>query len=230
MTCLDEDFRKSLIRFTEASRTLFSNPQKVEREKMVCRAFLRCIGVRFSEEEISKGACEPVDIAFRGASFQISEVLDQGRRRGDELCASARKFGRDSRADDVLEPWKGSLPVSFNDVAALVADRLCTKSAALGGSRGCYGIDALVYVNLRGHHLVSNGISDDNRELVVVRQQGWRSVSIAMIPYGIVWFAADDCPSFLTEVEGRILSDGERTDGWFEPEAQPFAKGGRLGA
>src|SRR5208337_3323185 len=113
----DEEFLKSLIRFTEASQTLFSNAQKVEREKMVCRAFLRCISVRFTEEEISKGPNEPVDIAFRLASFQISEILDQDRRRGLELQASVQKFEQASCVDDLLEPWKNSLPILFEDVA-----------------------------------------------------------------------------------------------------------------
>ena len=51
---------------------------------MVCRAFLRCMGVGFSEDEIAVGAREPTDITFRGAEFQITEVLDEGRRRSLE--------------------------------------------------------------------------------------------------------------------------------------------------
>lgn len=213
----DEEFRTSLIRFNEDSRTLFSNAHKLDRERMVCRAFLRCIGVPFTEEEIRKGQNEPVDIAFRSASFQITEILDEDRRRGNELSALDKKLRQANCASDFLEPWKTSVPISFEDAAGLVARRLGEKSTKLGGATGCRGIDALAYVNLRGRHLVPTCISDDCAELTAVRAQGWRSASILMIPYGIVWFASDGSPGFLTETQGRMLADDGRTDRWFEP-------------
>ena len=39
-----------------------------------------------------------------------------------------------SCADDVLEPWKNSLPILFEDVAVRVVHQLGEKSAKLGGS------------------------------------------------------------------------------------------------
>lgn len=213
----DKEILGSLIQFTETSQNLFSNAQKVEREKMVCRMLLRCIGIHFAEEEISKGSNEPVDIEFRTASFQITEILDRGRRRSDELQEAVHRFRQASCANDVLEPWKSSSPISFEDMVAVVVPRLGRKSTKLGGPRGCVGIDVLVYVNLRGRHLVSNGISDANENLARVREQGWRSASIVMLPYGIVWFATDSCPEFLTKVQGNILCDNDRADGWAEP-------------
>src|ERR1700730_13169412 len=53
-----------LVRVTHEARQLFTNPQKRERERMVCRAFLRCIGVDFSELDLCVGPKEPIDIAF----------------------------------------------------------------------------------------------------------------------------------------------------------------------
>jgi Putative endonuclease, protein of unknown function (DUF1780) len=215
----NEEYLQSLIRFTEGNRSLFSAgaEQQIERDKMVCRALLRCIGIQFIEEEVSKGLQEPVDISFRSASFQVTEILDRGRRRGDELRATSRKFRQTNRADDVAEPWENSLPIAFEDMAALVVSRLGEKATELGGPRGCRGIDSLVYVNLQGHHLVPSGVSGANEKLATVRAQGWRSASIVMIPYGIVWLADVDSPEFLSRARGKILHDVDRADGWFDP-------------
>jgi len=42
------------------SRRIFSNKMKEERERMVCRAFLRCLGVQFHEDEIVAPYTEPL--------------------------------------------------------------------------------------------------------------------------------------------------------------------------
>jgi hypothetical protein len=215
----DEPFLQSLITFTTATQRLFSNAEKVEREKMICRSFLRCVSINFTEDEISKGASEPIDIAFRSAAFQITEILDHGRLRSIDIQQSAQAFKQAGCAEDVLEPWKSSVPISFEDVAALVVSRLGEKSTKLGGARGCSGIDALAYINLRGRHLVLKGLSEADEKLAIVRAQGWRSASIVMLPYGIVWFATGECPEFLSRIHGSILHDDKRTDGWFEPQS-----------
>lgn len=40
-------------------------------------------GVTLAETERAKAA-EPVDVKFRGANFQVKEIMDLGCRRGDE--------------------------------------------------------------------------------------------------------------------------------------------------
>jgi Putative endonuclease, protein of unknown function (DUF1780) len=198
------------------SARLFSNAQKVEREKMVCRAFLRCAGIQFSEDELLKGLNEPVDMSFRDGLFQITELLDTGRRRGTELRVRQQKCQSATSADDLLEPWEGSTPIALAEIGALVADRLATKSHALGGPRGCKGIDALVYVNLRGRHLFAEALVRNDANLAAIRAQGWRSASLVMIPYAIVLLADHNSPAFLCDINGKVLMDERRTDGWFE--------------
>jgi hypothetical protein len=78
----DKKYLDALIRDIQDTRRLFSNTHKTEREKMICRAFLRCVGVvDFTENDLCIGPHEPIDIAFADAAFQITEVLDEGRRR-----------------------------------------------------------------------------------------------------------------------------------------------------
>ena len=61
MSLAEREYLEALRRHSAETRRLFSNTQKAEREKMVCRAFLRCIGVGFSEDEMAVGAREPTE-------------------------------------------------------------------------------------------------------------------------------------------------------------------------
>src|SRR6266478_4784422 len=70
---------------------LLSNKRKPEREQMVVRAFLRCLGVAFEEREILVGPEEPVDITFRTARFQVREILG-GYKRGVVLKARLEQY------------------------------------------------------------------------------------------------------------------------------------------
>jgi hypothetical protein len=109
----------ALRRQVAETRRLFSNAQKPEREKMVCRAFLHSMGVGFSEDEISVGAIEPTDIAFRGAAFQITEVLDEGRKRSLEHEELEIKYQNARSARDVMEPWRNPEPMGFPEMVRL---------------------------------------------------------------------------------------------------------------
>lgn len=218
MTESSDKYLEELIRYSEKTRGLFSNAQKSEREKMVCRGFLRCIDVQFQAREILVGATEPVDISFRSAAFQITEVLDEGRRRNDELREREEKYRKARSVEDVMElQGPSSEPLSFADMSSRVADRLNEKFCALGGPRGCHGVDALVYVNLIGRHLWPAEFDSKCAGLSRVRSQGWRSVSVLMLPYGVVFFGTDDAPEFLRDIQGTISHDENRIDGWFDP-------------
>jgi len=61
-----------------------SNAMKPEREKAVCRALLRCMSIHFFDNEIIVPVEEPVDVSYRTARFQIRELMEDDRRRGDE--------------------------------------------------------------------------------------------------------------------------------------------------
>jgi hypothetical protein len=63
--------------------SLMSNARKSERERMVVRALLRCLGVAFEDAEIVAGTQEPVDVVFRAARFQIRDLVDD-RKRGKQ--------------------------------------------------------------------------------------------------------------------------------------------------
>lgn len=71
MNTTENDILNELKKHATDTRTFLSNKMKPERERSVCRAFLRAIGVSFEESEIIAPTDEPADVAFRDARFQI---------------------------------------------------------------------------------------------------------------------------------------------------------------
>ncbi|TBB60739.1 hypothetical protein ELH43_36890 [Rhizobium ruizarguesonis] len=48
--------------------------------------------------------------------------------------------------------------------------------------------------------------------------QGWRSVSMVLIPYICVLVANEDCPEFLRNKAGRVRMKWQHPVGWFDPQ------------
>ncbi len=71
-------------------------------------------------------------------------------------------------------------------------------------------------VDLSGRHLWP---LESNLEAEVtdsLNQQGWRSVSTLLLPYGVVLTAKSDAPDFLKDNAGVVLNEWRFTDGWFD--------------
>ena len=142
----EAEYLKRLYEHAIESRRIFSNKMKEERERMVCRAFLRCLGVQFHEDEIVAPYTEPIDICFRSAKFQIRELMEPNRKRGDELKEFQHAVQNATSIEDVMTSYSPPRPVSFQALVDEVADALREKAAKYG--KGCRDLDALVYVNL----------------------------------------------------------------------------------
>lgn len=101
---IDDEVICELIRHKEATIALFGEGGKQERERLIFRAFLRCLGHTFDSPEIKSipGNHRFPDVEFRGEKFEIKEMMDPGRKRHDEL----------KRA---LEKLKKRKPVSWSD-------------------------------------------------------------------------------------------------------------------
>ncbi len=210
----EQEYIAELRRHASATRELFSNPKKPERERMVVRAFLRCVGVQFSDDEIKASSNEPVDVVFRAARFQIMEILG-GRKRGLAWREREARYKNAKQASDVLEPWTSSEPMSFGEVSQMIAEGLA-KKASHYGVNNCSKLDALVNVDLSGRHLWP---LESNLEAEVtdsLNQQGWRSVSKLLLPYGLVLIAKPDAPDFLKDNAGVIRNEWTDADGWFD--------------
>jgi hypothetical protein len=183
----------------DAADTLhyLSDKCKPERERAIVRAFLRCIGVTFAESEIVAPSSEPADVSFREARFQVREILQQGRRRGDEWKLKART----QSMDDAIVTWKLPTPMSAEELTLAITQALDEKARKYGRSQ-CSRLDALVYVNLTWTCVLRPDTAPGNTAGLAA--QAWRSVSLVFPPYGIVLSATSDASGFLQQLLGRV--------------------------
>jgi hypothetical protein len=191
------EYITGLQRHAAETRNLLSNAQKPERERMVVRAFLRCIGEGFSDDEVQASAEEPVDVNFRSARFQVTDILGD-RKRGDAWRERERRYRAAKRLSEVVEPWTSSEPMSVGDVSQAVSEHLSEKAIHYG-VQNCSRLDALVYVDVGDRHLWPVDRGQDSKMVEKWRQQGWRSVSMLFVPYGSVLAAQASAPDFLQE-------------------------------
>lgn len=215
MAISDKAFLANLREYADRARRLFSNPQKPERERMIVRAFLRCAGEAFEDGEIIASNEEPIDVRFRAADFQIMEVVGN-KRRGLEWRQRQDRYRDAQRVADVLEPYTPSQPVSFDDAAQLVADRLSAKAARYGAAT-CASLDALIYIDLHNRHLWPLESTGHGHAIAVLQTQGWRSVSMLFVPYGVVLLGAPTAPAVISARAGRVLNEWPGLAGLFDP-------------
>lgn len=204
-----DEYLQKVRQHTRESVAFLSNQQKPERERCVVRAFLRCLGVPFAENDLQTNQPEPVDVAVRDARFQVTEVLFQGRKRHQEYKERLRKLNELTTDEDLWEAWENPRTVSWRELVGRVAERLSHKTAHAD-------IDALVYVNL-GQTFLDMGSSAPNFSDAV--PLGWRSVSAVYLPYAVIMYAAEDAPEFLRNAVGLARNAWRNPDGWFEPNA-----------
>jgi hypothetical protein len=209
----EERYLDSLRKHAADTLRYLSSAIKPERERAVCRAFLRSIGVRFVEGEIKAPCREPIDVSFRDARFQVRELMEVGRRRGDEWKQRQTRWNNARSMAGLLAPVMYPTPMTRSELVEAVSDALEAKSGRYGVS-SCYKLDALVYVNLTDTRVLKRRSAA--QDLDRLNAQGWRSVSIVFPPYGIVLVARRTAPQFLLEVAGKVRKSWRKADGLFE--------------
>ncbi len=207
------EYLEKLRKHASDTRTFLSNNMKPERERSVCRAFLRTIGLPFQEQELVAPTDEPADVAFRTARFQIREILEPDRRRGDDWRGKEKKYSEAKSLDDVMEHNSPPASVSLFELVPEIVDALSEKAQKYG--TGCNDIDALVYVNLGNRFLAPNS---DMPNLDELRSQGWRSVSVVFPPYGVILFARSAAPDFLSTLKPGQYIGWRDIDSLFEAQ------------
>lgn len=208
----DRKYIECLRARTSESLKLFSNEKKAEREKMVCAAFLRCLGIEFSPSEIeSIQQNDSRDVLFRRAAFQVRESVDHGRKRGDEYKARYETLLNAGKIEDILVLIESSAKMSYKELYEITADGLSEKFK-IYGLKGCESLDALVYINQKRFLDTSSDVSAFDK----LMSQGWRSVSILFLPYSHVIYAKKDAPTFLRNNVGQTKRECDNPDIWFE--------------
>jgi hypothetical protein len=205
MTARDREFLDQQLKAISETQQLWTNERKPERERMIVRAFLRCIGAEFLSEEVESPEKDPPDVVFRATAFEVTEDLG-GRKRGDEWRARNERFGKAKTIADTMEPYTPSQPVSADDAYQLAIDALGRKAIRYGAS-GCSRLDGLVYLNHGGKHLWPTEAISASDFAAALSKQGWRSASLLFPPYGIVLSASRQAPAFIKAALGKTLNE-----------------------
>jgi hypothetical protein len=230
----DKKYLRALLHDVKETCHLLSSEMKPERERMVCRAFLRCAGIPFTEEGLMASKVEPPDVLFDSARFEVRELMDVGRQRHSEWKKEYQRIEKAKSTDDVLRPPPSPKRIRLKELVPLVTDALKDKSEKYG-KRGisCGDIDALVYVNLLETFLVPAlpGIDTEEVDTENLVNQGWRSVSILVLfspnenpdfqgwpcHHAGILTATSTAPQFIRERVGKILNTFSNQERLFEP-------------
>jgi hypothetical protein len=179
-----------LKKHTEESITFFSNSMKSERERSVCAALLRSLGIKFKVKEIVAKKNDPPDVVFGNANFEIRELYEVGRKRHDEYHDRLKELKNAQSINDTLIPIESPKPITYDFIFTGLESALSSKAKKYGAGK-CSSLDALVYVTFPQKFLnIKSRIPNSNR----IEEQGWRSVSFIIPPFGHVVCCREDAP------------------------------------
>ena len=207
----EKEYIEKLVAHAEESLRMLSNKGKSERERMVCAAFLRCLGVSFSSPELIAVENDPPDVKYQQAEFEVLELLDKNRRRGDEFKERYGTLKNAKSLDDTLLAFRSPTPITFQGLFTQLIDALLEKSERYG-KEICASLDALILCNLRNRFLDPNSKYPSIESL---KKQGWRSVSFVFPPYSHVIFAKDTSPKVLRSNAGKTRMKWKNLDSFF---------------
>jgi hypothetical protein len=212
---LDREYLQKLRNHARDTRTFLSNKMKSERERAVCRAFLRTIGISFEECEIIAPSTEPADVSFRSAHFQIRDLLGPDHKRGDDWKKREQMYLSAKSLDDLMGPLSLPIPLGFDRLVPELEITLAEKAQKYKRiyKNGCTEIDALVYVDIKDRFLAVNSTIPD---LEGLKSQGWRSVSVLFSPFGVVLFTGSTAPEFLRAIPPGPHMEWGEIDSLFE--------------
>jgi hypothetical protein len=179
--------------------SLFSNAGQELQERTAVAGLLRTLRIDFKKSDIVKRGPEPIDIWFRDARFQVTELLDRDRRRNSEVKERSVRISKARRLSDLIEPGTvTSDPITPRELTKIVSERATEKQRKYGNN--CLDIDLLVYVNLHRRHLFPTAPFPKTTDELF---DGWRSVSVIMERFAMVLWASPTAPQFIQKRTGK---------------------------
>lgn len=211
---------QKLISHTEESIRYFSISMKAERERSVCAALLRCLGVVFEPRDIEAISNDPPDVKFDLARFEVIEIYDKKRKRHDEYKDRLKELQKAKTINETLIPYESPKPISYHELSTEITRALGIKSRKYG-KRFCATLDALVSIGLSNHFL---DIRSEIPDYVELMDQGWRSVSFVMPPFGHVAFCECNGPKFLASISRQTKHEWKYSDDFFDLQEKKTTK------
>ncbi len=197
----DEEFLEALRRGLRESVAFWSPDKKLERETYTVRTLLRHLGVEHHEAEITPEHAEPPDMKFRGARFEIKEMLDHDRRRHDEYRKKLEKALTAKSPRELMEQYTPQ-DLRFQEIGDRVV-QILRDAETHYAPKVIEQLDLLVYVNLLKRIVVLDSPVPDSSHF---SQFGWRSISVVRSSVACVLYARADAPDFLGSHVGKPVS------------------------
>jgi len=228
----DKQVLEELRQHAEKARRDLNDSPLMERTSVA--GLVRVLKTQYEDCEIRKEKKEqsPIDVHFRGARFQVSEILDEDRKRNEELRKRQKRLKGTRTYRELWEcvrPGHDSLSPTARAPEYYFQLILSRSQDKLDRYRRVYGdigdIDLLVYINRPSIHLYPTDPWPDPAPL---KQHGWRSVAfVGGGPYARVLYANEDAPAFLRKVVGKTHFWEQPTDVFpqtLSPQCEPEAK------
>ena len=197
----DEEYLEAQRKALADSVEFFNAANKPERERWVVREFVMNLGLAFNDFEIQSPNQDPPDVNFRGANFEIKEILSTGRRRHQEYKEGLQQALEATSPADLVEMYTPKTIAVANVFSRVYVDakKLAERKYA---PKTRAGLDLLFYVNLTD---VTGFSGTSLPDLLPIEALSWRSVSFVMGHRSCTLSMTDDAPSFLLPALKRIL-------------------------
>jgi len=196
----NQDYLNERRKALKESVEFFAPTRKIEREKWIVAETLTNLGVLFSDMELQPVSDEPPDIRFRGAEFELKEIMDPGRPRHLEYKKALQRASDITDPAELLEPFRprDTTHTEIYEKVLTTTSELLSKYVPSTG----HNLDLLFYVNLQD---VMGLIETPFPNVAALCLQPWRSVSFLLGHRTCVLVARNDAPAFIRDAVGKVV-------------------------
>ena len=182
----------------ELGDDLFSRQFKPWREWQNAVHFLINLHIGVDDAQVLCSPQDPPDVIYQDAAFEIKEIMDEGRRRHDEVKLARQKALQKAMPQDfTLKPVIDLLPADAGQLILEQLEGFAKRYQAEVKGR----TDMLFYVNKLDHWFDDGPMPDP----ALFAKYGWRSVSaVVSSNVSLVFYASADAPKFLQKNCGRV--------------------------
>jgi len=186
-----EEIKKEMIAQKEQAIRDLGNKGKTDREVLTVCAFLRCINQPFEESSVNPSNDRFPDVRYGNISFEVKELMDEGRRRLDEYKRDLEAIKRATSMQDLLEHYT---PVenSIKDIFEKIQKKVDEVSPH-------YSEEARKSTNLLVYFNLLDVIVPTPQQVgeIHFNRQNWNSILVVGSSWALVIAAAQEAPSFI---------------------------------
>lgn len=188
-----EEIKKEMIVQKEQAIRDLGNKGKKDMEVLTVCAFLRCINQPFEESSVKPESDLFPDVRYGDVSFEVKELMDEGRRRLDEYKRDLEAIKRATCMRDLMEHYT---PVenSIHDIVEKIQKKVDEVSHHYS-DEARKSTNLLVYFNLLDVIVPTSQQAGE----IHFNRQNWISVSVVGSSWALVVAAEQEAPLFIRD-------------------------------